>query len=88
HQGDQKNENTSLNRFPLYSSSLSNQVDSADVLDISSGFSITGNSGNQSSGTYTWRDSRGGCYSRTIASKSQVLTSVKTDPGCFARNPF
>jgi Peptide N-acetyl-beta-D-glucosaminyl asparaginase amidase A len=88
HQRDQKNENTSLNRFPLYSSNLNNEVDATDVLYISSGFSITGNSGSQSSGTYTWRNSLGECYSRTIASQSQVLTSVKTEPGCFARSPF
>jgi Peptide N-acetyl-beta-D-glucosaminyl asparaginase amidase A len=83
-----KDEGTSLNGFSLYSSELSNRVNSTDVLDVSSGFSITGNSGSKSSQTYTWKDSRGGCYSRTIASEAQVLTSVTNDRGCSMRHPF
>jgi hypothetical protein len=67
--------------FP-YHSELSNQVSSKDVLYISPGFSITGNSGSQSSGTYTWQDSRGGCYSRTIRSEAQMLTSVTNGHEC------
>lgn len=88
HQSDEKNEGTSLNRFPLYSSNLSNEVDSTDVLDFNANFDLTGNSGSQSTGTYTWRNSRGECYSRTIASKSQVLTSVTTEPGASRTTHF
>lgn len=83
-----KDDNTNLNGFPTYNSELSNQVSSTDVLDISSGFSITGNSGSKTSQTYTSWDSSGGCYSRTITSAAQVLTSVTNGPGCFARFPF
>ena len=81
-QSYEKNENTSLNGFPIAFSQVNNQVNSTDVLDISSGFSITGNSGSKSSQTYTSRDSLGGCYSRTITSANQVLTSVTKGPGC------
>lgn len=87
-QGYDKDENTTLDGFPIHNSQLSEQVDSTDVLDISSGFSITGNSGSKSSQTYTWKDSWGGCYSRTIASANQVLTSVTNEPGCHEHFPF
>jgi len=74
--------------LPLGSSSLSNEVDSTDVLNLDASFNLIGNSGSQSSGTYSWKNSRGECYSRTIKSASQVLTSVTTKPGCFAHNQF
>jgi hypothetical protein len=83
-----KDEGTNLDGFPIYNSQLSEWVDSTDVLDISSGFSITGNSGSKSSQTYTSKDSLGRCYSRTITSAEQVLTSVTNGPGCFQPFPF
>ena len=83
-----KGESTNIDGFPIYNSQLSDQVNSTDVLDFSAGFSITGNSGSKSSQTYTWRDSLGGCYSRTITSADQVLTSVTNGPGCFPGFPF
>jgi Peptide N-acetyl-beta-D-glucosaminyl asparaginase amidase A len=87
-QGLQEQKNTNFAGIALDSSELSNQVNSKDVLYISPSFSITGNSGSQSSGTYTWKDSRGGCYSRTITSKMQVLTSVTSGQRCYKRRPF
>lgn len=87
-QGLQEQKNTNFAGIALDSSELSNQVNSKDVLYISPSFSITGNSGSQSSGTYTWKDPRGGCYSRTITSKMQVLTSVTSGQGCYKRRPF
>jgi hypothetical protein len=87
-EGYGKDDSTTLDGFPIYNSQVSERVDSTDVLDISSGFSITGNSGSKTSQTYTSRDSLGGCYSRTITSAAQVLTSVTNGPGCFTPFPF
>jgi Peptide N-acetyl-beta-D-glucosaminyl asparaginase amidase A len=87
-EGYGKDESTTLDGFPIYNSQVSERVDSTDVLDISSGFSITGNSGSKTSQTYTSWDSLGGCYSRTITSAAQVLTSVTNGPGCFTPFPF
>jgi hypothetical protein len=87
-QSDLEEKDTNLAGLPLYHSELNNQVSSKDVLDVSSGFSITGNSGSQSSQTYTSKDSRGACYSRTIASQAQVLTSLTNGQGCSAGLPF
>ena len=83
-----KDEATNLNGFPIFNSQTSNDTKSTDVLDFSSGFSITGNSGSKSSQTYTWRDSQGECYSRTITSAAQVLTSVTNGRECYWQYPF
>jgi hypothetical protein len=88
HQADQKNKLTRFGWFPLSSNTLNNEVNTADTLNFDSSGNFTGNTGSQSTGTYTWRDSRGGCYSRTITSKQQVLTSVKNGPGCTDRDRF
>jgi Peptide N-acetyl-beta-D-glucosaminyl asparaginase amidase A len=87
-QSDMEEKDTSFAGLPLYHSELNNQVSSKDVLYVSSGFSITGNSGSQSSQTYTWKDSLGACYSRTVTSQEQVLTSVINGQECSARLPF
>ncbi len=87
-QGDLEQKDSTFAGLPSYQSELSNQVNSKDVLYVSPGFSITGNSGSQSSGTYTWKDSRGGCYSRTLTSEAQVLTSVTSGQRCFAGHTF
>lgn len=87
-QGDMVEKGTSFLGLPIYHSQLSNQVSSTDVLYLSPGFSITGNSGSQSSQTYTWKNSLGACYSRTIKSQSQVLTSVTNGQGCPDQNRF
>ena len=87
-QSDLEEKDTNFEGLPVYHSELNNQVNSKDVLYVSSGFSITGNSGSQSSQTYTWKDSRGACYSRTITSQAQVLTSVNNGQECSARFPF
>jgi hypothetical protein len=81
-QGDRENKETELGPVPVDGSELNNEVNSTDVLYLSSGFSITGNSGSQSSQSYSWKDWRGPCYSRTITSQAQGLTSVTGGPGC------
>jgi hypothetical protein len=65
---------------PYYFSSVRNRVDSADTLDLSSGFSITGNSGARSSQHYTFFDSRGQRYDCSLASQGNALTSFSE--GC------
>jgi hypothetical protein len=87
-QSDIEENSASFAGRPLYHSELNNQVNANDTLYLSSGFSITGNSDSKSSQTYTWKDSRGACYSRTIASQAQALASVRSGQGCSARFPF
>lgn len=65
---------------PLFASFVDNQVNSTDTLELNSSFSITGNSGAQSSQSYNSSDTRGNEYSCRLASENNVLTSVSE--GC------
>jgi hypothetical protein len=65
---------------PFFASSLRNTVASTDTLDLSPSFSITGNSGQQSSQHYTLFDTRGRKYDCSIAAQSNTLTSFSDTP--------
>jgi hypothetical protein len=65
---------------PFFASFVDNKVNSTDTLELSSSFSITGNSGAQSSQSYSSADTRGHEYSCTVKSANNALTSVSE--GC------
>jgi hypothetical protein len=65
---------------PFFASALRNKVESTDTLDLSPSFSITGNSGQQSSQHYSLLDTRGRKYDCSIAAQSNALTSFSE--GC------
>jgi hypothetical protein len=65
---------------PFFASSVRNKVDSTDTLDLSSSFSITGNSGQQSSQRYILFDTRGQAYDCTLAAQNNVL--IAASDGC------
>lgn len=67
---------------PFFASSLRNKVESTDTLDLSPSFSITGNSGQQSSQHYTLFDTQGRKYDCSIAAQTNALTSFSE--GCTA----
>ena len=87
-QAYQKNDGQDLNRFPLYSSNVSNRVITTDTLLFDSSGNFLGPSASKSSNTYTWRNSLGGCYSRTITAATQALTAVTNGKGCYDQHPF
>jgi len=68
----------------FYWSQLDNTDNAADTLffDPNSGL-ITGNQAQSSSQSYSFRDSTGDCYNRSIASQSGALTSVHDGHGCW-----
>jgi hypothetical protein len=66
---------------PSFTSAVRNKVKSVDTLDISSSFSITGNTGQQSSQSYTAVDSRGGSYNCVLKAKNNALTFASKDCG-------
>jgi hypothetical protein len=66
---------------PSFTSVVRNKVKSVDTLDISSSFSITGNSGQQSSQSYTAVDSAGGSYNCVLKAKNNALTFASKDCG-------
>ncbi len=83
-QQDILSEKTSLNGFPLTSSTTAEQVQSTDKQSVSASGTYTDNP-RKSSASYVAKDSFGQCYSRNIASANGVLTSVKDGTGCSAR---
>ncbi len=71
---------------------VSNQVSTADTLNFSAGFAVTGHAGAKSSQRYFAADSSGACYSRAIDAaqsssgsshpNTDVLVSVVDGKGC------
>jgi Peptide N-acetyl-beta-D-glucosaminyl asparaginase amidase A len=65
---------------PFFASTVHNEVDSTDVLDLDSSFHITGNTGQTSSQRYSLSNTRGQAYDCSLAAQNNVLTSVSE--GC------
>ena len=59
---------------PLFASVVRNRVKSVDTLDLDSSFHITGNSGQQSSQSYSALDSLSGAYNCTLKARNNALT--------------
>ena len=70
-----------------YSDATSEQVQSSDVLQISSGFSISGYGPASSSANYVSTNSYGECYSSKLASANSVLTGAVYNTECPATAP-
>ena len=75
-------EATSLNGFPLSNSDAKEQVISNDTLLFNANGSLVGPGIGKSTATYRSRDSRGHCFSRSLAAANQILTAVTDGKGC------
>jgi Peptide N-acetyl-beta-D-glucosaminyl asparaginase amidase A len=81
----QRDETDSLEGFPIFKSSVSNEVtptDSALFVATPNGFELGQNSNQSSKQTYISKDTFGKCYSRTLAAAANVLTGVENGQGC------
>jgi hypothetical protein len=65
---------------PWFASSVRNRVKSVDTLLLNSSFQITGNTGQNSSQSYSAVDSRGDTYNCTLKAKNNALTTASE--GC------
>jgi hypothetical protein len=83
-QKDVESETRALNGAEVYSNGTAEQVHSTDTLNVSSAGSLTSAVGS-SKASYQSSDSLGNCFSRVIAAKNRVLTSVKDGDGCPAQ---
>ena len=70
-----------LEGFPVYTSSTVNHVTSNDTLDVSPANVVTAHTGS-SAQDYSTNDSKGHCYSASLASANSVLTSYHNGTGC------
>lgn len=80
----QKDETDTIEGFPIFHSSTSNEVtpsDSAVFVPSPTGYSL-GQSSNQSKQTYVFKDMLGRCYSRTITSAQSALTGIQDGASC------
>jgi len=82
HQGDEKSTAHQLFGITLYSAKLSNTVDSDDTLAFDASGNLTSHSNQQSTQTFAFNDSLGGCYRTDVASFSGVVSSYATGTGC------
>jgi hypothetical protein len=71
-----------VNGFNYFASNLDNEVHAADTLNFDASGNFTGNTNSKTWQTYTWKDSLGQCWSRTLTANAQKLTAVKDGAGC------
>jgi hypothetical protein len=81
----EKSELDTLEGFPIFQSSESNGVttqDSTEFVFSNGGYSLGPSTGQSSKQTYIYKDSRGGCYSRTLSAADLLLTKVENQQDC------
>lgn len=71
-----------VNGHPIYHSKVVNEVAPFDTLNLTSSYGLAGNSGQHSTAKYSFMDSRGSCFSRTLTAANGVLTDVKDGQDC------
>ncbi|PRC92582.1 peptide-N4-asparagine amidase [Solimicrobium silvestre] len=71
-----------LNGWMIYQSEVHNKVSPSDTLNFDASGNFTGNSGQQSVQKYTFTDSTGSCYKRTVTSSAGLLTAVTDGKDC------
>ena len=80
-----RDETDSLQGFPIFKSSVSNEVTPTDLalfVATPNGFELGQNSNQSSKQAYVAKDTLGRCFSRTITAAANVLTSVENGHGC------
>jgi hypothetical protein len=81
----EKSEIDTLEGFPVFESSESNQVatqDSTEFVFANGGYSLGPSTGQSSKQTYIYKDSLGDCYSRTLSAADLLLTKVENQQEC------
>ncbi len=84
-QNFQHTENDTFEGFPIFDSSVGNEVSSGDTATFiasPTGFSLGPNTGQSSKQIYVYKDSLGHCYSRELQAANNVLNTVTDDQGC------
>jgi len=82
HQKDSVDKTQAVNGFNYDGIQLENEVSATDTLQWDSNGNLLGPTGSKTQQTFTWRDGRGQCYSRTLTAAGQQLTSVKDESFC------
>jgi hypothetical protein len=81
----QKDETQTVEGFPIFHSSVSNEVnptDNAVFVLTPNGYTLGPNSGQSSTQNYVYQDSLGHCYSRKLAVANNILSTVTDGAAC------
>jgi hypothetical protein len=81
----ERSETDSLDGFPIYRSNESDEVktqDSTEFVYSDGGYYLGPSSGQSSSQTFLYQDSRGDCYSRKLTAVDLLLTQVEDQQEC------
>ncbi len=81
-QKDIVRESKAIDGFEFFKKNSDEEVNSTDVLQFNSSFSLTAAGVGNSSASYTSKNSNGACYSRSLTAANQVLTSVTDGKAC------
>ena len=72
----------SLLGFLLYESSMTDHVQPTDTLTFDASFNLTGAPVNHSAETYTFTDSYGHCWDRTVKAQNELVSAVSDGQNC------
>ncbi len=81
----QRDETDSFLGFPIFKSSVTNEVTPTDLalfVLTPNGYELGQNSNQSSTQTYIYKDSFGRCYDRTLTAAANVLTGVEDKKNC------
>jgi len=90
-QNFERDQADTIDGYPLFRSSVFNQVSSRDkavFVPSPAGYSLGPNTGQSSQQTYIFKDSLGACYSRTLTAAANKLTGVADQKECQGRFPW
>ncbi|MFA6231458.1 MAG: peptide-N4-asparagine amidase [Rhodanobacter sp.] len=82
HQGYLQHAARGLFGFTLYQADVNNTVDSSDTLAFDANGNVTGHNGQQSSQSFVFHDSLGGCYRSNVATLAGLVSSYDSGKGC------
>ncbi len=72
----------SLLGYLLYESSMTDEVKPVDTLDFDASFNITGEPVDTSTETYTYTDTLGHCWDRTVSADNEKVSAVSDGKAC------
>ncbi len=81
----QRSETNTIEGFPIFRSSVSNEVTSGDTatfVPTPTGYGLGPNSGQSSKQTFVYKDTLGHCYSRELQATNNILNTVTDGQGC------
>jgi hypothetical protein len=80
-----RNEEDTIEGFPVFESTTTNEVtptDTALFVLTANGYELGQNSGQSSKQGYSYKDTFGGCYKKTLTAENNLLTAVEKGCGC------